>query len=385
MSLWTQSKTVLGHLVDVNGVQPDPARISAINNFPVPRFAKSVQSFIRQCSYFQGFVKNFAHIARPLMRLLKKDVPFSWGSEEASAFSTLVALFTTPPMLAHFNPAAPTEIRTDASGHGIGVVLAQKQHGHDCVIAYASRLLSAPERNYSITERECLALVWAVAKFRPYLYGRPFSVVTDHHALCWLNSLKDPSGRLGRWALRLQEFSYSVVYKSGHLHRDADCLSRYPVDDPEDTDEPTENSILSVSDFLNIGEEQKRDPELLDIISRMESSTNDASVRYFVIQKGVLYRRNFRLDGPDLLIVVPKHLRRCVLTELHDAPTAGHLGVSRTYERVRRRFSGQALLVRYADTSPHVTYANVVRHRRCYPLAIFNQLTYPRNHFTVLG
>lgn len=240
--------------------------------------------------------------------------------------------------MGHFDPSAQTEVRTDTSGHGIGAVLAQKQHGRERVIAYASRLLSTSEQNYSITERECLALVWAVAKFRAYLYGRPFSVVTDHHALCWLSSLKDPTGRLGRWALSLQEYTFSVAYKSGRLHQDADCLSRLPVDPPDTCTFDSDACVMALSDFLHIGQEQRRDPSLRRIIEQIESANADPSLHAFLLQDGVLYRRNFRSDGPALLLAVPEHMQLSVLQQLHDVPTAGHLGLTRTYDRTRRRF-----------------------------------------------
>lgn len=161
--------------------------------------------------------------------------------------------------------------------------------------------------------------------------------MTDHHALCWLSSLKDPTGRLGRWALRLQEYSFSVIHKSGRLHMDAYCLSRNPVSPPECSADDTDACVLAVSDFLNIGEEQRRDPSLRSIIDGVNLGSDDPALRSFVIHDGVLYRRNFRSDGPGNLLVVPEHLRRTVLHQLHDAPMAGHLGVTRTYDRVRHR------------------------------------------------
>ena len=264
-------------------------------------------------------------------------------------------------MLAHFDPAARTELRTDASGHGIGAILAQIQNGTNRVIAYASRLLSQSERNYSITERECLALVWAIAKFRPYLYGRPFQVITDHHALCWLSTLKDPTGRLGRWALRLQEYTFSVVYKSGKLHSDADCLSRHPVDPPNSTEVEADACILAITDFLHVADEQRRDPSLLSIIDRLQSGDTDPSLSTFLLQDNVLYRRNLHPDGAELLLVVPRHLRKDVLQELHDAPTSGHLGVSRTYDRVRRRVFWKGL---YRSVRRYVAACDLCQRRK---------------------
>ncbi|GFV65909.1 retrovirus-related Pol polyprotein from transposon 17.6 [Trichonephila clavipes] len=156
------------------------------------------------------FIKGFCYLAEPLQSLLKSGVEFHWGPEEVEAFNSLKRALTSDPVLGMYDERASTEIHTDASGYGIGAVLVQIQNNVEKVIAYASRTLTKAEKNYSTTEKECLAIVWATNKFRPYIFGKHFTVVTDHHSLCWLMNLKDPSGRLARWALRLQEHDFDV-------------------------------------------------------------------------------------------------------------------------------------------------------------------------------
>ncbi|GFV91891.1 transposon Tf2-6 polyprotein [Trichonephila clavipes] len=232
------------------------------------------------------FIKGFCYLAEPLQSLLKSGVEFHWGPEEVEAFNSLKKALSDP-VLGMYDERASTEIHTDASGYGIGAVLVQIQNNVEKVIAYASRTLTKAEKNYSTTERECLAIVWATNKFRPYIFGKHFTVVTDHHSLCWLMNLKDPSGRLARWALRLQEHDFDVKYKTGKKHSDADALSRNPVE--EETE--TSDKFLAVT-----------------------------------------------TNGKLWLPVIPKHLRADILRHFHDAPTAGHLGFAKTYDRIRKRF-----------------------------------------------
>ena len=147
----------------------------------------------------------------------------------------LVDLLTHEPILGHFDTSAYTELRTDACDLELGTILCQRQDNVMRNIAFASRILSKCEKNYTITEKECLAIVWSVEKFRDYLIGRSFTIITDHCSLCWLLTIKDPNARLVRWALKLQPFDFVIKYKSGKLHSDADCISRHPLEqDDED-------------------------------------------------------------------------------------------------------------------------------------------------------
>ncbi|UYV72451.1 hypothetical protein LAZ67_9003197 [Cordylochernes scorpioides] len=167
---------ILGHQVDQNGIRPDEEKIKAITEFPAPNNLQQVRSFLGLSSYYRRFIRNYADIARPLNALLSKGTKFEWNTAQEEAFRKLKIALTSKPALGHFDDDASTELHTDASGYGIGAVLAQKQGSDEKVIAYASRTLLRAEQNYSTTERECLAIIWAIGKFRPYLFGRHFRV-----------------------------------------------------------------------------------------------------------------------------------------------------------------------------------------------------------------
>ncbi|CAK9824012.1 Retrovirus-related Pol polyprotein from transposon 297 [Anthophora retusa] len=218
----------LGHIISDEGVKPCPTKISAVKNFPGPKNAKTVREFLGLAGYYRRFINKFSHITKPLTALLRKDTKFEWSAAQERAFETLRNALCTEPVLRYPDFAETFHITTDASGYAVGGILSQGPIGQDRPIAYASRLLHGAELNYSTIEKECLAIIYAVQHFRPYVYGKPFNLITDHQPLVWMHSVKDPSSRLLRWRLKLAEYEYKVVYKAGKRNVNADALSRNP-------------------------------------------------------------------------------------------------------------------------------------------------------------
>lgn len=219
----------LGHVITDNGVSPNPEKVKAISQFPTPKTAKDIKSFLGLTGYYRRFIENFSHITKPLTSLLKKDVIFNWSNEQEQAFNTLKQKLISAPLLQYPDFTLPFVVTTDASNYAVGAVLSQGEIGKDKPIAYASRTLNKQEGNYSTTEKELLAIIFAINTFRPYLYGYKFKIVTDHRPLTWLFNAKDPGGRLLRWRLKLEEYEYEIIYKPGKINCNADALSRYPV------------------------------------------------------------------------------------------------------------------------------------------------------------
>ena len=177
---------------------------------------------------YRRFVPNFAHVAAPLNQLLTKGVGFHLPpptEETLEAFERLKSALVTPPVLQLPDPAKEYSLDTDASAHQVGCALFQ----HADPIGFWSRSLTDAEKNYSAAEREALAIIFAVQTLHPYVWGRRFTVYTDHQALRWVFNLDDPTGRLSRWALRLQDFDFVVKYKKGADNVVADAVSRLPT------------------------------------------------------------------------------------------------------------------------------------------------------------
>lgn len=188
----------LGFLVQKDGLSVDPEKAQPLLDYPAPRNIKQLRRLLGMASWYRRFIPQFATVSEPLTRLLRKNQRWEWGDEQTRAFEDIRDRLAASPTLSCPDFNHPFVVQTDASSIGVGAVLSQSIDSIEHVIAFASRALSEAERNYSVTEQECLAVMWAVKKFRPYLEGYKFMVITDHSSLRWLHNLKNPTGRLAR-------------------------------------------------------------------------------------------------------------------------------------------------------------------------------------------
>jgi len=352
-------------VVSREGIKTDPEKISAVRDWPIPRTKKQVRSFLGFCSYYRKFVKGFSLIAKPLFSLTEDSVKFIWTEECGEAFKELKERLIASPILSYPDNQGRFILDTDASNHGIGAVLSQKQEGTEKIIAYFSRVLNKSERNYCVTRRELLAIVESLKSFHHYLYGSRFVVRTDHISLRWLMSFNNLEGQLARWLERIQQYDFEIIYRGGKSHGNADGLSRRPCVEKScnycnktelKEKEKIARIILGGNNLENWRKEQLEDATLVKIIrgkeegqrpARQEIASEGPSAKAYWLQwdslllrDGVLQRK---WESPNLKtsifqIIVPQKKIKQILEEVHDSPSGGHFGVNKTLDKIRKRF-----------------------------------------------
>lgn len=333
-SFFDTSIEYLGYEISCEGIKPSQRKISAVQNFPVPRNVHEVRQFLGLASYFRRFVKGFGEIARPLTTLLKKDAQWQWSNEAFQSFETLKRCLIERPLLALYNPELDTEVHTDASSLGLGGILMQWQVSPRALkpVAYFSRQTSPEERHFHSYELETLAVVCSLKKFRSYLLGLKFTVYTDCNALRTTLTKRDLIPRIARWWLLISEYDFNIEYRPGCRMNHVDALSRNPQKQSHVT---TVASVLSISTDSWILTLQMADPELERIFKILKPS-QDAQLseikKNFVIKNHSLHRK----VGDELRLVVPKDARWQVCRANHD--DVGHFGIAKTLERVQSRY-----------------------------------------------
>nr|GFC97075.1 reverse transcriptase domain-containing protein [Tanacetum cinerariifolium] len=237
---------VLGHKIYKNRIEVGKAKIDVIAKLPHPTTVKGVRSFLSHVGFYRRFIKDFSKISRSMTHLLEKDVPFVFSEDCIQAFQTLKKKLTEAPILIAPNWDMPFELMCEASDFAIGAVLGQRHEKHFWPIHYASKTQTDAESNYTTTQKEMLAVVYAFEKFRSYLIMNKCIVHTDHSALKYLFAKKDAKARLLRWVLLLQEFDFAVIDTKGAENLASDHLSRLenPYENVLDPKEINENFPL---------------------------------------------------------------------------------------------------------------------------------------------
>ncbi|CAB0027848.1 unnamed protein product [Trichogramma brassicae] len=320
--------TYLGFLLDDQGLRHDPERVASVLNYPPPRNFKELRRFLGCVSWYSRFIEMESNVKMPLLSLAKKNAPWTWGPDQEEAFQQLKSALVSAPVLARPNFGRPFRVQSDASAYAIGAVLTQEHEDGEHPIVYISRVLSSAERNYSTTERECLAVVWAVKKFRSYLEGYQFTVITDHSALKSLQTAKEPAGRLARRALELQHWNFTFEHRKGTQMKVPDFLSRMADEDEEE----------EIAAFETI-----EDPWYLNRMQEVQEMPKKFGS--WRVENGILYRHREDplldpIDGGTEAwrVVVPEEHRARILSEAHEERSAGHLGQQKTYDRVARDY-----------------------------------------------
>ena len=218
----------MGYRIGRGCLKVDPDKVSAIVDFPLPKTPRQVRRFIGMANWYRSFINNFANMAGPLTDCLrKKNGKFSLTSDAIDSFQKLKTALSSAPLLAQPDFSREFIIQCDASRVGVGGVLYQvDDDNRERPISFVSQKLNSSQRNYTVT-----AAVISVKRFRPYIEGLPFRIITDHASLKWLMNQKDLNGRLARWSLKLQGFDFKIEHRKGALNVVPDTLSRFDVDE----------------------------------------------------------------------------------------------------------------------------------------------------------
>jgi hypothetical protein len=356
---------VLGCFVGKNGVRPDPEKVKAVADWPVPKNVKELRQFLGLANYLHKYSKNYAFRVRPLTQLLRDEVKWIWSSERQDAFDDVKTSLQEAPVLALPNYEKPFHVVCDASKFAIGCALMQHdEEDRERVISYQSRQLKPTESRYPVHDRELLAMKYALVKFRVYLMGETkFAMYTDHASL--RHAVKTPhlSQRMARWISFFAEYNFVVHYKPGKTNILADALSRRPdfdMQSPETASHAECKACSACHADANVvvraqsplPDEIRRayldDPDCKLLLAYFSDPSEKAlnalpsrlisRIHRYSMENGLLYYASDPSDSLRILVPLDEDLRTRILYEFHDSPAGGHLGREKTFLAISRDF-----------------------------------------------
>ncbi|KAJ9550857.1 hypothetical protein OSB04_014902 [Centaurea solstitialis] len=338
-----QEGIVLGHLVSPRGLEVDKAKLEVIMQLPEPSSVKGIRSFLGHAGFYRRFIKDFSKITKPLCNLLHVDQAFEFTSECKVAFEKIKKALVTAPIVVAPDWKLPFEVMCDASDWAVGAVLGQKREKIFHPIYYASKTLIDAQINYTTTEKELLAVVFAFDRFRSYLIGAKVIVHTDHSAIKYLMSKADAKPRLIRWVLLLQEFDLEIVDRKGTENQVADHLSRIEGKvssggNHEIKEIFPDEQILAIRHF-----QEETTPWYADLANYLASGLKPYDFKTQQFKRFLHESKQYIWDDPHLFKMgADQILRRCVpdweqhniLQECHASPYGGHFGGQRTAAKI---------------------------------------------------
>jgi hypothetical protein len=312
----------LCHIVSHEGVKVDPNKIKAMMDWPIPKTLKNLRGFLGLTGYYRKFVRNYGRIAAPLTELTKKDA-FSWIPEATKSFEQLKEVMCKAPVLTTPDFTKTFIVECDALGNGIGAVLMQEGRP----LAFESQPLKGRDLHKPIYEKEMMAILHALKKWRPYLIGRHFKVKTDHDSLKYFLEQRLSSEEQQKWVTKILGYDFEIIYKKGKKNVVADALSR--------KDEDVEAFLCAISIIqpdwiIEARDEWKNDEKVWTLIERLQQDSGASNT--FTWKNDSLWYKD------RLYLCKNSQLKQKVLLELHTSPVGGHSGFLKTYHRVNKDF-----------------------------------------------
>jgi predicted aspartyl protease len=416
----------LGHTINGQGIRPLQSNVDAILKLPRPCTPKQVHCFVQAANYYREHIENFSKLAAPLFPYTTKNAVWTgWTDAMDKAFLELRRRLTTAPVFLNFpEDDGQFILSTDASGEGMGGVLRQSTSNGLKVIKYISKRFNSAQKRYSTTERECLAMVWCIQKVKEYIWGRPIEIETDHCPLCSFNKKRFNNSRIDRWQVELSEYDIrKITYKRGQCNCDADLLSRFPSDDEHNDDDdrimplrnrpfntkPSSPIDLIQANVITRSKAKAMQPRPLpsppstssslppatgddplinhrtidlsmDRIRIAQAEDTDLSQRISsvqdkpdehpneVVENGILFKKISHVDGTTSKVPwLPSSLIPDVLFLYHDHPMSGHLGISRTFHKIRDQLFFHRMhdhIKRYIRSCVPCTQCNAQRRKK---------------------